>query len=97
LNVYPSEVESLLDAIPGVEEAAVVGLPHEDFGEGVTAFLVTKPGAELTEAGVSDALRDRLARFKQPKRVIFVKQLPRNTMGKVQKSALREEYAKLYD
>jgi len=96
LNVYPSEVESLLDAIPGVEEAAVVGLPHEDFGEGVTAFLVTKPGAELTETGVLEALRDRLARFKQPKRVIFVKQLPRNTMGKVQKSALREEYAKLY-
>ena len=97
LNVYPSEVESLLDAIPGVlEEAAVVGLPHEDFGEGVTAFLVTKPDAQLTEAGVLDALRDRLARFKQPKRVIFVKQLPRNTMGKVQKSALREEYAKLY-
>jgi len=96
LNVYPSEVESLLDAIFGVEEAAVVGLPHEDFGEGVTAFLVTKPDAQLTEAGVLDALRDRLARFKQPKRVIFVKQLPRNTMGKVQKSALREEYAKLY-
>jgi malonyl-CoA/methylmalonyl-CoA synthetase len=57
LNVYPSEVESLLDAIPGVEEAAVVGLPHEDFGEGVTAFLVTKPGAELTETGVLEALR----------------------------------------
>jgi malonyl-CoA/methylmalonyl-CoA synthetase len=96
LNVYPSEVESLLDAIPGVEEAAVVGLPHEDFGEGVTAFLVTKPDAQLTEAGILDALRDRLARFKQPKRVIFVKQLPRNTMGKVQKSALRDEYAALY-
>jgi malonyl-CoA/methylmalonyl-CoA synthetase len=62
----------------------------------VTAFLVTKRDAHLTEAGILDALRDRLARFKQPKRVIFVKQLPRNTMGKVQKSALREEYAKLY-
>jgi malonyl-CoA/methylmalonyl-CoA synthetase len=96
LNVYPSEVESLLDAIPGVEEAAVVGLPHEDFGEGVTAFLVTKQGTEVTETDILDALRDRLARFKQPKRVIFVKQLPRNTMGKVQKSALREEYAELY-
>jgi len=85
-----------LARVYGVEEAAVVGLPHEDFGEGVTAFLVTKPGAQLTETGVLEALRDRLARFKQPKRVIFVKQLPRNTMGKVQKSALREEYAKLY-
>jgi malonyl-CoA/methylmalonyl-CoA synthetase len=96
LNVYPSEVESLIDAIPGVEEAAVVGLPHEDFGEGVTAFLVLKDNATLTEAGILDSLADRLARFKLPKRVIFVKQLPRNTMGKVQKSVLREEYAGLY-
>ncbi|HET7085834.1 MAG TPA: malonyl-CoA synthase [Rhizomicrobium sp.] len=96
LNVYPSEVESLLDQIPGVEEAAVVGLPHEDFGEGVTAFLVLKPDTVLTEAEILESLRERLARFKQPKRVIFVEQLPRNTMGKVQKSLLREEYAALY-
>jgi malonyl-CoA/methylmalonyl-CoA synthetase len=73
-----------------------VGLPHDDFGEGVTAFLVLKNGAQLTEAKVVDALCDRLARFKLPKRVIFVAQLPRNTMGKVQKSALRQEYATLY-
>jgi len=96
LNVYPREIESLLDDLPGVEESAVVGLPHEDFGEGVTAFLVLKNGAQVTEAGVLEALCDRLARFKLPKRVIFVEQLPRNTMGKVQKSALREAYAALY-
>jgi malonyl-CoA/methylmalonyl-CoA synthetase len=96
LNVYPREIESLLDDLPGVEESAVVGLPHDDFGEGVTAFLVAKNGAELTEASVLDSLCDRLARFKLPKRVIFLDQLPRNTMGKVQKSALRQEYASLY-
>jgi malonyl-CoA/methylmalonyl-CoA synthetase len=96
LNVYPREIESLIDDLPGVEESAVVGLPHDDFGEGVTAFLVVKNGAQLTEAAVQDALCDRLARFKLPKRVIFLDQLPRNTMGKVQKSALRQEYASLY-
>jgi malonyl-CoA/methylmalonyl-CoA synthetase len=96
LNVYPREIESLLDDLPGVEESAVVGLPHEDFGEGVTAFLVLKSGAQVTEAGVLESLGDRLARFKLPKRVIVLDQLPRNTMGKVQKSALREEYSKLY-
>jgi malonyl-CoA/methylmalonyl-CoA synthetase len=96
LNVYPREIESLLDDVAGVEESAVVGLPHDDFGEGVTAFLVLKDGAQLTEAVVLDLLCDRLARFKLPKRVIFVDQLPRNTMGKVQKSALRHEYAALY-
>jgi malonyl-CoA/methylmalonyl-CoA synthetase len=96
LNVYPREIESLIDDLPGVEESAVVGLPHDDFGEGVTAFLVAKNGAELTEAAVLASLCDRLARFKLPKRVIVLDQLPRNTMGKVQKSALRQEYASLY-
>jgi malonyl-CoA/methylmalonyl-CoA synthetase len=96
LNVYPREIESLLDDLPGVEESAVVGLPHEDFGEGVTAFLVLKKDATLSEAGVLDSLRDRLARFKLPKRVIVLDQLPRNTMGKVQKSTLRQDYAALY-
>ncbi|HWU56688.1 MAG TPA: AMP-binding protein, partial [Rhizomicrobium sp.] len=96
LNVYPREIESLLDDLPGVEESAVVGLPHDDFGEGVTAFLVVKNGAQLTESSVLDCLCDRLARFKLPKRVIFLDQLPRNSMGKVQKSALRQEYASLY-
>ena len=96
LNVYPREIESLLDDLPGVEESAVVGLPHDDFGEGVTAFLVLKPGARLTQEDVAASLSDRLARFKLPKRVLLLDQLPRNTMGKVQKSALRQEYAGLY-
>jgi malonyl-CoA/methylmalonyl-CoA synthetase len=96
LNVYPREIESLLDEIPGVEESAVVGLPHDDFGEGVTAFLVLKPGAHLTQESVLENLAGGLARFKLPKRVFFVEQLPRNSMGKVQKSALRQDYAGLY-
>ncbi len=96
LNVYPREIEALLDDLPGVEESAVVGLPHEDFGEGVTAFVTLRAGAGLTEQDVLESLRDRLARFKQPKRVLFLSQLPRNAMGKVQKAALREEYKSLY-
>ena len=96
LNVYPKEIESLLDELPGVEEAAVVGLPHDDFGEGVTAFLVCKDGAQLTEGAILESLQDRLARFKLPKRVLFLDALPRNSMGKVQKSVLREEYQALY-
>ena len=96
LNIYPKEIESLLDELPGVEESAVVGLPHPDFGEGVTAFLVKKKGASITEKEVMDALGEKLARFKHPKRVLFVDQLPRNTMGKVQKSQMRETYKSLY-
>jgi len=95
-NVYPKEVESLIDSLPGVEESAVVGLPHQDFGEGVTAFVVAKPGAEITEAGIMAALAGQLAKFKLPKRVIIVRELPRNSMGKVQKSLMRKEYAGLY-
>ena len=96
-NVYPKEIESLIDELPGVTELAVVGLPHRDFGEGVTACIVTSKGAQLTEKEVLDALAGRLAKFKHPKRVIFVDELPRNTMGKVQKNLIREKFAKLYD
>lgn len=92
LNVYPKEVEGEIDALPGVEESAVFGLPHPDFGEAVTAAVVLKPGAALTEAKVVEALQDRIARFKLPKRVVFVAALPRNAMGKVQKAVLRESY-----
>jgi len=94
-NVYPKEIESLIDELPGVEESAVVGLPHHDFGEGVTAFVIKKD-ASLTEQDVLGALGETLARFKHPKRVIFLDQLPRNTMGKVQKSLMRESYKNLY-
>jgi malonyl-CoA/methylmalonyl-CoA synthetase len=95
-NVYPKEVETLIDGLPGIEESAVVGLPHKDFGEGVTAFVVAKPGATVTEAAILAALGGQLAKFKLPKRVIVLPELPRNTMGKVQKSLIRKEYQGLY-
>ncbi len=96
LNVYPKEVEIALDAFPGVGEAAVIGVPHPDLGEGVTAVVVPQAGVELDEADLLAALDGRLAKFKQPKRVLFVRELPRNTMGKVQKNILRETYNDLY-
>jgi malonyl-CoA/methylmalonyl-CoA synthetase len=96
-NVYPIEVEAEIDALGGVVESAVVGLPHADFGEGVTAVVVAKPGAALTEAGVLAALEQRLARYKLPKRVLFREALPRNAMGKVQKKALRDAFKGIYD
>jgi len=95
-NVYPKEVESEIDAIAGVVESAVIGLPHRDFGEGVTAVVVAKPGAALDEAAIRTTLEARLAKFKCPKRVILVDDLPRNAMGKVQKTVLREAYKALY-
>ncbi|GGK35136.1 malonate--CoA ligase [Salinarimonas ramus] len=95
-NVYPKEVETEIDLLPGIVESAVFGVPHPDFGEGVTAVVVAEPGAAIEESAVLTALADRLARYKQPKRVIVLPELPRNTMGKVQKAALRERYADLY-
>jgi malonyl-CoA/methylmalonyl-CoA synthetase len=96
-NVYPIEIEAEIDALEGVGESAVVGLPHPDFGEGVTALVVPKPGAILSEASVLAALEQRLARYKLPKRIFFRETLPRNAMGKVQKKALRDELQGLYD
>ena len=95
-NVYPIEIEAEIDALDGVAESAVIGLPHPDFGEGVTAVVVTAPGAILTEAAVLAALEHRLARYKLPKRVFFTAALPRNAMGKVQKKALREAHDGVY-
>jgi malonyl-CoA/methylmalonyl-CoA synthetase len=96
-NVYPKEIETEIDAIQGVVESAVIGLPHKDFGEGVTAVVVTAPGAKPDEEAMLRLLATRLAKFKLPKRMIFVDELPRNAMGKVQKALLREKYAGLYD
>jgi malonyl-CoA/methylmalonyl-CoA synthetase len=98
LNVYPKEVETEIDAIEGVVESAVVGLPHDDFGEAVTAVVAVGNDGRttLTEAAILDRLAERLARFKQPKRVLFVAELPRNAMGKVQKARLREDLAGTY-
>ncbi|MCA1409136.1 malonyl-CoA synthase [Ensifer sp. IC3342] len=95
-NIYPKEVEGEIDQLEGVAESAVIGVPHPDFGEGVTAIVVRKPDAVLDEIAILGALQDRLARYKQPKRIIFTEDLPRNTMGKVQKNVLRQKYADLY-
>ena len=94
LNVYPKEIEELIDALPGVAESAVIGLPHPDFGEAVNAVVVRRndtSGAGLTESGIILALKSELANFKIPKRVFFVDALPRNAMGKVQKNLLRNQ------
>ena len=91
-NVYPKEVELLLDEVPGVAESAVIGVPHPDFGEAVFAVLVAKKGAVLEPGAVLAAIGGQVARFKQPKAAVVVEALPRNTMGKVQKNLLRETY-----
>ncbi len=95
-NVYPKEIESEIDAMPGVIESAVIGVPHADFGEGVTAVVVCDKGAHVDETSVLKALDGRLAKFKMPKRVFVVDELPRNAMGKVQKNILRDTYSKIY-
>ncbi|MFI4891611.1 MAG: AMP-binding protein [Steroidobacterales bacterium] len=95
-NVYPREVEEAIDALPDVLESAVIGVPHPDFGEGVTAIVVARPGATLTEADIVTGIQSRLARYKLPKRVLVVADLPRNAMGKVQKALLRQQFAFLY-
>ena len=96
-NVYPKEVESEIDAIEGVLESAVIGLPHADFGEGVTAVIVPAKATTLDEKAILKQLDGKLAKYKLPKRVLFVDALPRNTMGKVLKNELRETYKNLFD
>ena len=93
-NVYPKEVERLLDELPDVVESAVIGVPHDDFGEAVVAVLVAAKQMEVNE--LNAALVDQLARFKQPKAVVYVDELPRNTMGKVQKNVLRDQHKGLF-
>jgi malonyl-CoA/methylmalonyl-CoA synthetase len=95
-NVYPKEIEMELDSLPGIVESAVFGIKHPDFGEGVTAAVTVKAGTSLDESEMISTLRERLAAFKVPKRILVVDELPRNTMGKVQKNRLREQYSGLY-
>ena len=95
-NIYPREIELALDALPGVVESAVVGVPHPDMVEAVVAIVVPDPAAPPTEAGLLAALARQLARFKQPRRILVVQDLPRNAMGKVQKAQLRADHAGLF-
>jgi malonyl-CoA/methylmalonyl-CoA synthetase len=92
-NIYPKEIEMAIDALPGVVESAVIGLPDPDLGERVVAVVVTDGRAELTAKAIGDAIAPGLARFKQPREIIIAPDLPRNAMGKVQKAALRARLA----
>jgi malonyl-CoA/methylmalonyl-CoA synthetase len=96
LNVYPKEIELFIDDLPGVRESAVIGVPHADFGEGVVAVVVPANGGRIDEDGIVRACKAELADFKVPKRVVFVDELPRNSMAKVQKNMLRERYGELF-
>ncbi|MEW6706571.1 MAG: malonyl-CoA synthase [Pseudomonadota bacterium] len=95
-NVYPAEVEGMINELPGVAESAVVGVPHPDFGEAVIAVVVPRPGAQVDADELIAALKGRIANFKVPKRVFVAPELPRNTMGKVQKKLLRDEHQGLF-
>ncbi len=95
-NVYPAEIEGTINELPGVAESAVVGVPHRDFGEAVVAVVVARPGSAVDSAGVIAALKSQIANFKVPKQVFVVDELPRNTMGKVQKNLLREQHKGLF-
>ena len=95
-NVYPKEVELVLDETPWVRESAVIGVSHPDFGEAVVAVLVTQPGCEADLEALREDMSTRLAKYKQPKQVIVIDELPRNTMGKVQKNLLRDTFASLF-
>lgn len=95
-NVYPKEIELLIDELPGVFESAVIGVPHADFGEAVMAVIVPEAGVQLDEAALLNELKKHLANYKQPKKIAIATELPRNTMAKVQKNLLREQYAKSF-
>ncbi len=96
MNVYPREVELFIDDLPGVKESAVIGVPHADFGEAVIAIVVTDDEATLSENELIEASRRGLANYKVPKRIVFVEELPRNAMAKIQKGRLRETYENLF-
>ena len=91
-NVYPKEIEIILDDVDGVYESAVIGVLHPDFGEGVLAVVVLATGADLSEDSIKNNLKQKIAAYKRPKNIFFVDELPRNTMGKVLKNILRDRH-----
>ncbi|MEQ8665609.1 MAG: malonyl-CoA synthase [Rhodospirillales bacterium] len=95
-NIYPKEIELLIDEQEGVRESAVIGVPHPDFGEGVVGVVVAENGADIDVENLMETIRPKIARFKQPKAIFVVDELPRNTMGKVQKAELRSRYNDLF-
>ncbi|WP_299685203.1 malonyl-CoA synthase [uncultured Tateyamaria sp.] len=95
-NIYPKEIELLLDAEAGILESAVIGVPHPDFGESVVGVLVAAPGQTPDLDAIRSSIGTSLARFKQPQKLVVLPELPRNTMGKVQKKALREQFADVF-
>ena len=95
-DVYPAEIEAFINELPGVTESALVGVPHPDFGEVGVAVVIARPGATLDADALLAALKAKLANFKIPKRCFVVPELPRNTMGKLQKNLLREQYRGLF-
>ena len=95
-NVYPAEVEGVINELPGVLESAVIGVPHADFGEGVVAVVVGRPGSQPEPTALIAALKSKIANFKVPKHLFIVNELPRNAMGKVQKNLLREQHQGLF-
>ncbi len=95
-NVYPAEIEGFINELPGVAESALVGVPHPDFGEVGVAVVIAKAGQQLDAEAIIATLKKQLANFKIPKRCFVVAELPRNTMGKVQKNLLRDQYQGLF-
>ncbi|MEM8842707.1 MAG: malonyl-CoA synthase, partial [Pseudomonadota bacterium] len=95
-NIYPKEIELVLDAQPGVLESAVIGVPHPDFGETVVGVLVAEAGARPDLDAIAASCGDSLARFKHPRKLVVVPELPRNAMGKVQKNLLRDQFGALF-
>jgi malonyl-CoA/methylmalonyl-CoA synthetase len=95
-NIYPKEIELVLDDQPDVLESAVIGVPHPDFGETVLGVIVAKPGQSPDLDTMMDAIRSALARFKHPRKLVLLDELPRNMMGKVQKNVLRGQYKDMF-
>ncbi|WP_120497584.1 malonyl-CoA synthase [Kiloniella sp. EL199] len=95
-NIYPKEIEQIIDTIDGVKESAIIGVQHPDFGEAVVAVIINDNTRDLDDDYILSHLKSQLARFKQPKAIFFIDELPRNTMGKVQKNILRQNYADLF-